>query len=410
MYMLNQPFNGQLGNILSEKMSQQFNEFTILSAFAKNSGVLRLKPAMEQFISNGGTIKALIGIDAHGTSYEALLNLFHLCNCLYVIHSESLTNTFHSKIYSLSNKNTMWLTVGSNNLTGGGLWTNFESAICLDINLTGTENQKFRSSFLELVTQYEKNEDECSKRITSDNDLLELLNADYIRQEVRIQSETIERRRQHRHAESNITLFGTHGGIHLPQIAREHTDTIIRIPRTTTETRAVNPITETDTPERIWFETKAMTGGSRNILDLSKLGSISNGSAIGSRYETDNPQFMLGGVAFFDIEPEDSGVEKDITINYNAVDYSPCTIKFTPDNGSWRIQLKGEDPFGIYRLHTIGGTGWLVQKILIFEKIRTDYYCMSVVEKKEINSLKTQSYVVAHNGSGHLSKLFGLLL
>lgn len=40
MLMLNQPFNGQLGDILIDKMKQSYNRLTIFSAFAKNSGVL----------------------------------------------------------------------------------------------------------------------------------------------------------------------------------------------------------------------------------------------------------------------------------------------------------------------------------------------------------------------------------
>lgn len=78
MIMLNQPFNGQLGEILKDKMAGPYNKLTILSAFAKNSGVLRLKPTLEQFKSAGGYIEAFIGVDAHGTSYEAVLNLFYL--------------------------------------------------------------------------------------------------------------------------------------------------------------------------------------------------------------------------------------------------------------------------------------------------------------------------------------------
>jgi len=48
-------------------------------------------------------------------------------------------------------------------------------------------------------------------------------------------------------------------------------------------------------------------------------------------------------------------------------------------------------------------------KIMIFEKIRTDYYSLSVLEEDQIENLKSQSYVVARNGSGRNSKLFGLL-
>ena len=107
MIMLNQPFNGQLGEILIDKMAGSYNKLTILSAFAKNSGVLRLKPALEQFKSAGGRIEAFIGVDAHGTSYEAVLNLFELCDELYIVHSESPSTDVYKR--QLINKRTALL-------------------------------------------------------------------------------------------------------------------------------------------------------------------------------------------------------------------------------------------------------------------------------------------------------------
>lgn len=101
MQIINQPFQGQLGNILIQELNSSYHEFTVFSAFAKNSGVLRLKEPMEHFRQAGGTINAFIGIDLEGTSYEALLNLYHLCDNLYVIHSENFNTTYHSKIYLL---------------------------------------------------------------------------------------------------------------------------------------------------------------------------------------------------------------------------------------------------------------------------------------------------------------------
>ena len=127
MSVINQPFQGQLGSIFIDEIRRNYSSLTIFSAFAKNSGVLRLKKSLEEHRSNGGSITAFIGIDLDGTSYEALLNLFSLCDNLYVIHSESFSTTYHSKIYMLEKSNKAWCAVGSNNLTGGGLWTNIES-------------------------------------------------------------------------------------------------------------------------------------------------------------------------------------------------------------------------------------------------------------------------------------------
>lgn len=97
MAIINQPFQGQLGDILKNELAFNYKSFTIFSAFAKNSGVLRLKKSIEKFSVSGGRIRAFIGIDLDGTSYEALLNLFYLCDELYVIHSDNFSTTYHSK-------------------------------------------------------------------------------------------------------------------------------------------------------------------------------------------------------------------------------------------------------------------------------------------------------------------------
>ena len=78
MAIINQPFQGQLGEILKNEITNNYSSFTIFSAFAKNSGVLRFKNAFEEHKKNGGKTTAFIGIDLDGTSYEALLNLYSL--------------------------------------------------------------------------------------------------------------------------------------------------------------------------------------------------------------------------------------------------------------------------------------------------------------------------------------------
>ena len=411
--MLNQPFNGQLGDLLISKMQESYNRLVIFSAFAKNSGVLRLKPAMEQFKANGGHITAFIGVDAHGTSYEAVLNLFELCDEIYIVHSENGATTFHSKVYMLSNDSgEKWMAVGSNNLTGGGLWTNFESATCFDVDAS---LQNCSVAFEQLIAQYQDPNYACSMLIQSQEDLDNLLNEDYLRREIRIQLDARAERTRRAEGENQQTQrrFGNHAGIHIPRVNRTPRGTIVRNPRGQAQTnvQAIVPIVSTDASERMWFETRSLTGGSRNILDLSKLGSIVSGSAEGTRYETDNDNYILGGVAFFDMDPENTDVEKSITVNYNGVDYEDCVIKFPvgdASNGSWRIQLKGRSASGA-KLHTIEGIEWLRFKIVVFEKIRTDYYVFSVLEEDQLETLKQQSQVVATNGSATNSKMYGLL-
>ena len=136
--LIDQPFDGQLGTILKEKLSEdKYKHFVIISAFSKNSGVLRMKESLKNFRDKNGTIEAFVGLDAHGTSYEALVNLFSLVDSLYIIHDSNPSITFHSKIYYLTDlQHSDWIAVGSNNLTGGGLWANHETASILAIDGT----------------------------------------------------------------------------------------------------------------------------------------------------------------------------------------------------------------------------------------------------------------------------------
>lgn len=60
MSVINQPFQGQLGTILINEIKQNYSSLTIFSAFAKNSGVLRLKNTLEEHRSNGGNVTAFI--------------------------------------------------------------------------------------------------------------------------------------------------------------------------------------------------------------------------------------------------------------------------------------------------------------------------------------------------------------
>ena len=163
------------------------------------------------------------------------------------------------------------------------------------------------------------------------------------------------------------------------------------------------------TNELFWFEMRKSTGGSRNILDLSKLGQIVEGSVIGTPYEYTDPHRMYGGVKFFEIDPEDTTREKDITINYLGKDYFPSTIKFAPNNGSWRIQLKGKPTDGTDELSKFGNRGDFVFKILVFEKITPDYYVLSLLDNSELDNIKSLSRVWGKNGSGAASKAYGML-
>lgn len=407
MSIINQPFQGQLGDILIAELKNGYTNFTIFSAFAKNSGVLRLKESVENFKSGGGYVKAFIGIDLDGTSYEALLNLFSLCDELYVIHSENFSTTYHSKIYLLENSSTAWCAIGSNNLTGGGLWTNFESCSIRSYDLLTEKNEL--ENIYSIMKKYSDTDYLCSTQITSIDDINTLLETNYISKEVSQKLENISKRVSQKKKQKRNSLFGFEK-ITIPTILTPHK------PLTKSSTPDIDYIIASSvedvpafTNEQFWFEMRKSTGGSRNILDLSKFGQIESGSVKGTPYEYSDPTRMYGGIKFFNIDPEDTSSQKNITINYLGKDYFPSTIKFAPDNGSWRIQLKGSPTDDSEELSKYGNRGDFVHKILIFEKINTSYYVLSLLDESELDRIKSLSRVWARNGSGAASKAYGML-
>lgn len=407
MPIINQPFQGQLGDILISKLSEDYKSITIFSAFAKNSGVLRLQNSLESFKKSGGYIKAFIGIDLDGTSYEALLNLYALCDELYVIHSENFSVTYHSKIYLLENEDKAWCAVGSNNLTGGGLWTNFESCSIHTYNLPEEKNDL--ENIYSVIEKYVDPSYTCSIKITSIENIDTLLNTNYISKEVTQKINNMTKRVSQKKRQKKNPLFGSEK-TSIPTII---TTEKLRVPFSKAKDPVVDlalkPTAPAFTNEQFWFEMRKSTGGSRNILDLSKFGKIKFGSVVGTPYECADPTRMYGGIKFFDIDPEDTSCEKNITINYLGKDYYPSTIKFAPNNGSWRIQLKGSPNDGSDELSKYGNLGDFVFKILIFEKINTNYYVLSLLHDSELQKIKKLSRVWALNGSGAASKAYGML-
>ena len=416
LQMINQPTNGQLGTILQNKLSEEtYNYFVIVSAFAKNSGVLRMKKHIQAFREIGGKVDAFIGIDAHGTSYEALCNLLPIIDNLYIIHDNNPAITFHSKVYYLTDQKTSdWIAIGSNNLTGGGLWTNHECATIVEENgIKGAVTNDCLSTFRKQIEMYKSGSSKLSLKINDITDLDILLDADLIRHEIRLQIDAAKARQAGSKITDNTTIdsFGF-GKVSIPRLNNEVKGEKVTISDRSVQITSTEPIEPSDDSEKMWFETRAMTGGSRNILDLSMLGSVIKGSGKGTRYDTNRDDVVLGSVAFFDIDPTNTTVEKDITINYKADDYCGCTIKMhlsgANPNGSWRIQLKGETASGD-RLTFAGNGDWLVHKVIVLEKIRTDYYVMSVLAESELDKLKAQSIFVACNGNSPNSKQYGLL-
>src|SRR5690606_8965962 len=183
MELMNQPFTGQLGNRLIELLeSPDYHTLNIIVAFAKSSGVLRVKGSLERFRARGGKVNVYVGVDLGVTSYEALTALLLCTDTLNVVHSEN-GQTFHTKIYEFRGNEKGLIILGSHNLTGGGLWTNFESSALIPVEISsnqGIEILRSQDDYMFRLTSLK----ESFMPIESKVDIDKLLQNAYIFKEV----------------------------------------------------------------------------------------------------------------------------------------------------------------------------------------------------------------------------------
>lgn len=132
-----QPEN-QLGIDISELLSSGSGYFTrivFVSAFVALRTVLRLRERLLAHVDAGANLRFTIGIDLGGTSREVVQELLRW-NCeTFIFHNTISRSTFHPKIYLFESETSATLFVGSNNLTEGGFYTNYEAATRYDFDL-----------------------------------------------------------------------------------------------------------------------------------------------------------------------------------------------------------------------------------------------------------------------------------
>lgn len=129
--------NRLLNELTTNLQSADFNDFKIISAFAKVGPLLRLQTHITNWRGSGKSISSIYGIDEKGTSKEALEFSLQYFNQAYVasIGTGLFKPTFHPKIYLFSGATRGIAYIGSNNLTVGGLESNAETYIKIQFSL-----------------------------------------------------------------------------------------------------------------------------------------------------------------------------------------------------------------------------------------------------------------------------------
>ena len=140
-HIINQPWDGrcvQMGDWITRLLASETPRFEIFRAcvaFAKASGVLRLAPSLQRFMDRGSRVEIVVGIDEDITTRQALELVMQFSTVAYVFNNPAAT--FHPKVYLFEIPDQQAVAfVGSSNLTVGGLYTNYEANLGVDLDLT----------------------------------------------------------------------------------------------------------------------------------------------------------------------------------------------------------------------------------------------------------------------------------
>lgn len=127
----------QFGNQVDELLAQEvvYRRIIFVSAFVALRTILRLRERLLVQSEKGARLQLTVGIDLGGTSREVLEELLRWNSETFVFHNAIPRATFHPKIYLFEGEKTATLFVGSNNLTDGGFYTNYEAISRCDFDL-----------------------------------------------------------------------------------------------------------------------------------------------------------------------------------------------------------------------------------------------------------------------------------
>lgn len=104
------------------------NELDVVVAWAKRSGLRRVRTQLEAVRDRPGKSRLIVGIDEGGATRQGLELAREIFSSVHVFHDNSW-RTFHPKIYLAVGADRALLLVGSNNLTAGGVFYNYEAAL-----------------------------------------------------------------------------------------------------------------------------------------------------------------------------------------------------------------------------------------------------------------------------------------
>lgn len=391
---LSLPTDKPAGDVINEVLDNpSYHEFAAFVAFAREGGINLILPKLKKFIENGGNVRLYIGVDLHATSKEALQLLLRERVPCYIVHSPNPI-TYHPKVYVFEGDSNYYIIVGSSNLTTSGLYQNVEASLCVSNEYENDEGRELLSDIFDYYNDFLNGQSTSCAELTEEI-LEKLVNAKTVLPEKVV--------REYNKKQSNEIATAKLSDI--KALNDIFAKLKIRATKVRNERKVRTEIMEAGeydimfhtssasiSASSMWIETKKMTGGSRNILDLS---------ANGKRDGEDKP----GSVEFFGIDKNDHSQRLDISLVYNDKVYDNNTILWAQDNNNWRLQLKGEasdnSKMTDISKSRFGDYGGFQRKILIFEKtVVENQYNLMILDETEIDNMITISSDWAKGGHG----------
>lgn len=148
MEFVHQPSSsGRIGDYLTDNLAKPWTCFRAAVAFVKRSGTRHIASALAAFAPQGA-VEIIAGIDHCGTSAEGLQDLLDAVTPTgrVIVFNNRLPFTFHPKIYLFKSSVAANVMVGSGNLTEGGLFTNYEAAVRISLDLAEPRDVAFLRS------------------------------------------------------------------------------------------------------------------------------------------------------------------------------------------------------------------------------------------------------------------------
>lgn len=153
--IVHQPFDAS-GNsnrfgdeLLAQLQSGRFKRGHLLSAYVSTGGTGPLGGALTNFASRG-PLRVTVGLGNGVTSRQACEHLLQAGARVSGVATGAVF-IFHPKIYMLESSSEAWIAIGSCNLTGEGLFRNFETMTVLELDLSSSTDARLHASLTNWI-------------------------------------------------------------------------------------------------------------------------------------------------------------------------------------------------------------------------------------------------------------------